>query len=103
MSVIYWECRIRLTLLQALVAWIEDRIVEAQRDNDYIYHHTVPSISELEIIEPANLVNSAVLGGLRDPQTSLQGEDALFGKLPSWGARTAISTYSTLVDNVLLT
>lgn len=65
--------------------------MEAQRDNDLIYHEEVPSVSNLEIIEPANLVNSAILGGLRDPQTSLSGEEALFGKLISWGARTAIS------------
>lgn len=74
--------------------WIESRAAEVQRDNDLIYHQEVPSVPNLEIIEPANLVNSAILGGLRDPQTSLSGDEALFGKLISWGARTAISRYS---------
>lgn len=70
-----------------------------QRDNDYIYHQEVPPNSALEIIEPANLVNSAVLGGLREPQTSLGGEDALFGSLTSWGARMAIGMSIILYDS----
>lgn len=72
-------------------------MTKAQRDNDLIYHQDIPPVSALEIIEPAVLVNSVILGGLKDPQTALNGEDALFGTLTSWGARTAIGTSSPSV------
>lgn len=87
--------------ITALVAWIEERTGKAQRDNDYIYHQEVPPISALEPIEPANLVNSAILAGLRDPQTALNGEEALFGNLTSWGARMAIEIYNDRKHAVL--
>ncbi|PVF99793.1 putative pala protein [Serendipita vermifera] len=87
--------------INTLCAWIEDQTTKAGRDNDYIYHQEVPPISALEIIEPANLVNSAVLSGLRDPQTSLNGDDALFGNLTSWGARTAIDIYNDRKTSII--
>lgn len=87
--------------LQTLCHWIEEHMAKAQRDNDYIYHQDVPPIPALEIIEPANLVNSAILGGLRDPQNALNGEDALFGTLTSWGARMAIGKTSVLATRLV--
>ncbi|CCA73787.1 probable palA protein [Serendipita indica DSM 11827] len=90
--------------INTLSNWIEEQTAKSRRDNDYIYHQDVPPVSALEIIEPANLVNSAVLGGLRDPQTALNGDDALFSGLTSWGARTAIEIYNerkrTIINNL---
>ncbi|KAG8835885.1 pH-response regulator protein palA/rim20 [Serendipita sp. 399] len=90
--------------IEALFKWIEEQTAKAQRDNDYIYHQEVPPISALEIIEPANLVNSAVLGGLKDPQTALNGDEALFSDLMSWGSRMALEIYAerkiTVINNM---
>jgi len=85
---------------QTLSGYIDEQSANAQRDNDLIYHQEIPSLSSLDPIDPAALVFSATLGGLKDPDSVLREEQLLFTDLITWGARLAIgpSPFSPLKD-----
>lgn len=85
---------------QALADYIDKQSANAQRDNDLIYHQEIPPLSSLDPIDPAALVVSATLGGLKDPDSVLREDQLLFTDLTTWGARLAIgpSIFSPLKD-----
>jgi programmed cell death 6-interacting protein len=78
-------------LPQALLDTVQRDITRAERDNDLLYHDTVPALTALPPIEGSNVVQSVIPIGLKNLDTALAGEQMIFGKLPSWAAREAIS------------
>jgi programmed cell death 6-interacting protein len=79
--------------IQSLLDNIQKDITRAERDNDLIYHQDVPPSTALPPIQDVNMVNSVVPAGLKNLDVALGNEPMIFGELPSWAAREAISDY----------
>ncbi|PFH52959.1 hypothetical protein AMATHDRAFT_138650 [Amanita thiersii Skay4041] len=92
---------------QSLLGTVQKSLTRAERDNDLIYHHDIPSISALPAIRPAPLVSSLIPPGLSNPASVLGDERPLFVDLLGWGAREAIKIYhdrkNTLVHEKVAT
>ncbi|KAI0313744.1 BRO1-domain-containing protein [Amylostereum chailletii] len=80
--------------VKSLLDIVEKNLKRAERDNDLIYHHDVPSTSTLPIIPPTSMVRQVVPPTLQDPKAAVGDQPVLFSELLSWGARTAIEIYN---------
>ncbi|KAI5122282.1 hypothetical protein M0805_002362 [Coniferiporia weirii] len=78
-------------------------IVNAERDNDLIYHHDIPPISALPEVQEVSMVKSNPPAGLQDPAATIGEEGVIFGELVGWGAKVAIDIYQERVNNWLET
>ncbi|KAB5591907.1 PH-response regulator protein PalA/RIM20 [Ceratobasidium theobromae] len=73
---------------------------EARKDNDLIYHQTVPPESTLSPIAGANMVQSLINNKLKDPSLAIGSTDnTLFSGLVAHGVRMAIDVYVDRRDN----
>ncbi|KAF8349083.1 BRO1-like domain-containing protein [Amanita rubescens] len=80
--------------VQSLLDTLQKALKRAERDNDLIFHHDIPAISQLPPIKSAPLVSSTVPPGLSNPAAVLGNEPPLFASLLGWGAREAINIYN---------
>lgn len=69
---------------------MQQGIVRAERDNDLIYHHEVPSPTSLPSIVEVSMVNPQISGALSEPKTALGSDAVIFGELLGYGAKLAI-------------
>jgi len=70
---------------------VQKNIARAERDNDLIYHQEVPAASALTVIPEAAVAQIVVPPALKNPQIAIGTDSVIFGELPGWGAREAIS------------
>ncbi|KAF8149996.1 BRO1-like domain-containing protein [Crassisporium funariophilum] len=87
--------------VQSLLETVRNSEVRAQRDNDLIYHHDVPSPSALPAIQATRLVSPTVPKALINPASVLGNRHPLFGELVGWGAREAINIYNDRKQNLI--
>ncbi|EJD49812.1 BRO1-domain-containing protein [Auricularia subglabra TFB-10046 SS5] len=76
--------------IKTLLSKLESALARAERDNDLIYHATVPPFGSLPALRGARLAQPVPM---RDPAALLGGEDGLFAGLVPWGARVAIDVF----------
>ncbi|CAG8473217.1 3078_t:CDS:2 [Ambispora leptoticha] len=91
--------------LKSLEKPINDNLSRAEKDNDIIYLHTIPSASSLPSIGRAKMVSATLPPEIKDPismmnEKSLLGEP-LFVKLVPFAVHQAISVYSDRKDTLV--
>ncbi|KAG9103109.1 pH-response regulator protein palA/rim20 [Ceratobasidium sp. 370] len=79
---------------------LETNLARAQKDNDLIYHQTVPPESTLPPIVGANMVQSIISNKLQNPSLMVgDTENALFSGLVAYGVRMAVEVYIDRREN----
>ncbi|KAG6816889.1 hypothetical protein H0H87_002009 [Tephrocybe sp. NHM501043] len=87
--------------IQSLLEVVQKNLSRAERDNDLIYHHDVPTFSALVPIAETNLVSSTVPAGLSEPTSIIGNGRLIFGELVGWGAKEAINIYNDRRQNLI--
>ncbi|KAF8604259.1 BRO1-domain-containing protein [Ceratobasidium sp. AG-I] len=86
--------------IKSLSKTLDSNFARAQKDNDLIYHQTVPPESTLPTIGAANMVQSIANNKLQDPSLVIGNTDnALFSGLVAYGVRMAIEVYVDRREN----
>ncbi|KAG8743647.1 pH-response regulator protein palA/rim20 [Ceratobasidium sp. 414] len=81
-------------VVQSLSKTLDTNLTRAQKDNDLIYHQTVPPESTLPPIAGANMVQSIISNKLQNPSLMVGNtENALFSGLVAYGVRMAVEVY----------
>jgi len=83
---IYFSITSLLINRQSLRDMLETAFTRAERDNDLIYHNTVPSFASLPVLKGIRLAQPVVLP---EAQAILGQSEPLFAPLIPWGARVA--------------
>ncbi|KZW03642.1 BRO1-domain-containing protein [Exidia glandulosa HHB12029] len=76
--------------IKTLLGILDTALTRAERDNDLIYHATVPSFASLPLIKGARLAQPAPM---RDPASLVGGDEGLLAGLVPWGARVALDVF----------
>ncbi|KAF8589825.1 pH-response regulator [Ramaria rubella] len=80
--------------IKSLYETLETSYKRAERDNDLIYHHTVPSTSSvLPLQELKDVAPGVIPFGLKDPKTVVKEDETILGELVGWGVRVAVDIY----------
>ena len=77
---------------------ISTNIVRAERDNDLIYHHDVPSFSQLPPVQEIAMVRSVVPPELQEYATNIERDGLILGDLMGWGAKVAIGEFELSIE-----
>ncbi|KAG9122217.1 pH-response regulator protein palA/rim20 [Ceratobasidium sp. 392] len=89
-----------LDIAQSLSKTLDTNFIRAQKDNDLIYHQTVPSESTLPPITGADMVKSTISNKLQNPSLIVgDAENALFSGLVAYGVRMAVEVYIDRREN----
>ncbi|KAG9093520.1 pH-response regulator protein palA/rim20 [Ceratobasidium sp. UAMH 11750] len=86
--------------IKSLSKTLDTNFTRAQKDNDLIYHQTVPPESTLPPITGANMVQSVISNKLQNPSLMVgDAENALFSGLVAYGVRMAVEVYIDRREN----
>jgi hypothetical protein len=77
---------------------LQKRLTVAERDNDLIYHETVPPASTLPTIPHAVAAQPKADPRLTNPEV----ENPILGEMLGYGAQEAISAYSSEIRRLFL-
>ncbi|KAF9237666.1 BRO1-like domain-containing protein [Melanogaster broomeanus] len=80
--------------IKSLLDVLQKNVARAERDNDLIYHNTVPPSSAITPIQEVVMVQSNPPSGLTDLKSVIGNDHILFGEMLGWGAREAINIYN---------
>ncbi|QRV89818.1 vacuolar protein sorting-associated protein BRO1 [Ceratobasidium sp. AG-Ba] len=86
--------------IKSLSKTLDSNFIRAQKDNDLIYHQTIPPESTLPPIAGADMVQGIVNNKLQNPALMIgDSENALFSGLVAYGVRVAVELYIDRRDN----
>ncbi|KAF9069239.1 BRO1-like domain-containing protein [Rhodocollybia butyracea] len=87
--------------IQSFLDTVKKDLNRAERDNDLIYHHDVPTGSSLPLIQQAAVAQATVPKELANPNILVPSQAMLFSELMGWGAREAINIYNDRKKNLI--
>ncbi|KAF7374896.1 pH-response regulator protein palA/RIM20 [Mycena sanguinolenta] len=87
--------------VQSLLDTVQKDFARAERDNDLIYHESVPAASALPPIAPSAIAQLTVVPGLLNPESVVGPEGPIFAEMIGWGAQEAINIYNDRKQNLV--
>ncbi|KAJ6513259.1 BRO1-like domain-containing protein [Mycena sanguinolenta] len=87
--------------VQSLLDTVQKDFARAERDNDLIYHESVPAASALPPIAPSAIAQLNIVPGLLNPESIVGPEGPLFAEMIGWGAQEAINIYNDRKQNLV--